>query len=358
MSNWKSNAEILGDVVFFNYTKADRNLSFEEIFVWDLDKTYLDTRWTSSKDLIRTFAERAFQKRNVPGTSSLLQALKTSWVQAHNTDYFPVYFVTASPPQLENKIIEKLKFDNILPLGIFFKDNLKNIHPKRWWRLTNQVGYKLQALLQLRCDLAENVKQVFWGDDSESDVVIYNLYSDICSRRLDDEEIRHILKQLHVGGEQTENILSLRNKTPKQDPVEKIYINLATDTDPDYYLKFGRRTVPTDNTFQTAVDLFQDHRLQAEQVLHVAQDMRRNYGFTNEEIEKSFDALVRRQVLSRPCAEELLPRLQKDNFLPTDYKHSIKPLEIAKQEGEVIVQLEGTFEPWIPDHIDYLHDYR
>ena len=352
MAKWRDAAEISGDVVFFNYVDSDKGRKAEEIFIWDLDKTYLDTRWGSLKELLRTAFEGGYQKKNIPGTRSLLQALRLSWLQSRGVDYFPVYFITASPPQIEKKINQKLSLDGIQPFGCFFKDNLQNLRPKRLWRLTNQVGYKLQALLQLRCQLREDVRQIFWGDDSESDAIIYNLYSDICSRRLDDHELRRILKSLHVVGEQTESILKLREKIPEQDPVKKIYINLAVDTDPDYYLKFGRRTLPTSNSFQAAVDLFQDKRLGVEQVIRVAQDMRMNYGFTNEEIERSFDELVRRQVLSRLTTDELIPDLQKEGFLPPDYEPSVKPLEDVHEDGDEI------FEPWVPERIDYLHDYR
>ena len=52
---------------------------------------------------------------------------------------------------------------------IFFKDNLRNLHPGRWRRLNQQVGYKIQALLQLRSQFANEITQVLWGDDSETD---------------------------------------------------------------------------------------------------------------------------------------------------------------------------------------------
>lgn len=61
-------------------------------------------------------------------------------------------------------------------------------------------------------------------------------------------------------GNQVDTILRLREDIPEQDPVEKIYINLAADTDADYYLKFGRRILPTYNTFQLALDLHQISR--------------------------------------------------------------------------------------------------
>lgn len=356
--DWKTRSQILGDVVFFRYIQMDVEKSFEEVFVWDLDKTYLDTSWGSLKELWRTALEKAGQKRNVPGTGSLVRALKNSWSGERGARDFPIYFITASPPQMESKIYEKLELDEILPLGAFFKDNLKNLKPKRLWRLTQQVGFKLQSLLQLRTRLKDDVRQVLWGDDSESDAVIYSLYSDICARRWSERELLEILRGLRVIGEQTDTILDLQDQIPPGDPVEKIYINLATDTDPDYYLKFGRRMVPTYNTFQAALDLSQDGRLTTEQVLRVAQDMVTNYGFTSEELESSFDNLVRRQLLSATCVQETLPLLKSQWLFAPDFTPSIEAKPVANQIGKRVYALEGVHEPWIPEHIDYLHEFR
>jgi hypothetical protein len=358
MADWRDRSQINGDVVFFRYTQADVEKGYDEIFVWDLDKTYLDTSWGSLKELWRTAIEKAFQKRNVPGTGSLVRALKSAWEGEHGSRLFPIYFITASPPQMEGKIREKLDLDEILPLGAFFKDNLMNLKPGRLWRLTQQVGYKLQALLQLRVRLKDDVRQVLWGDDSESDAIIYSLYSDICARRWSEKDLLAILRGLHVVGEQTETILDLQDRIPVNDPVEKIYINLAIDTDPEYYLKFGRRTVPTYNTFQAALDLFQDARLTHEQVMRVAQDMVMNYGFTTDELESSFDNLVRRQLLSDVCVNELLPLLKNQGLFAPDFRTSLEPPKVSNQVGKRIYTLEGVHEPWVPEHIDYLHEFR
>jgi hypothetical protein len=364
--DWKSRSQILGDVVFFPYitgptgpTGQDLEKTYEEVFVWDLDKTYLDSSWGSLKELWQTALEKAGQKRNIPGTGSLVRALKTSWQEERGAQrQFPIYFVTASPPQMESKIREKLDLDEILPLGAFFKDNLKNLKPKRFWRLTQQVGFKLQSLLQLRTRLKEDVRQVLWGDDSESDAVIYSLYSDICARRWSEKDLLDILRGLHVVGEQTDTILMLQEKIPVNDPVEKVYINLATDTDPDYYLKFGWRMVPTYNTFQAALDLFQDGRLQFDQVIRVAQDMVTNYGFTSEELESSFDNLIRRQILGAKAVSEALPALRQQSLFSQDFVPSIEPKAIAEQVGKRVYALEGVHEVWVPEHIDYLNEFR
>lgn len=358
MADWRDRAQITDDVVFFRYVTQGVEKNIEEVFVWDLDKTYLDTAIESLSQLLITAIERSFNKKNVPGTSTLLQVLAQTWQDGKGQSRFPLYFISASPPQMEARIAEKFTFDNIRPFGCFYKDNLRNLTPKRFWRLNKQVGYKLQALLQLRQKLKSDVRQVFWGDDSESDATIYNLYSDICARRLGAQDLRNVLKNLSVTAEQIDQILILQSEIPEHDPVEKIYINLAVDTDPDYYLKFGRRTLPTYNTFQVVCDLFQDGRVPLEGVYSVVQDMIFNYGYTPEQLMRSFDELLRRHVIGATCFAKLKPFFIEKGLFPQSYEPSFQPLKETKVENGKVFELEGHFEPWVAPHVDYLHDYR
>lgn len=348
MSDWRERAEISGDVVFFRYAPLGLEKSSEEVFVWDLDKTYLDTSIDSLSGLLQTILEKAMTKKNIPGTDTLLQALAQYRAKIKGQSFFPIYFITASPPQMEERIMEKLEFDKINPLGCFYKDNLKNLRPRRFWRLTKQVGYKLQALLQLRTRLHPDVRQVFWGDDSESDAIIYNLYSDICSRRISPMDLRNVLEKLYVTGDQVDTIMLLQSEIPENDPVEKIYINLATDTDSDYYLKFGRRTLATENTFQVALDLFQDQKIDLAGLHTVIQDMISNYDFTPEELMKSYDEIIRRGVIGKVCFEKTKAFFVEKGLLYASFEPSMPPV----QENTIV------HEPWVQERIDYLHDYR
>lgn len=358
MADWKDRAVVTGDVVFFRYVTQGLEQNINEVFVWDLDKTYLDTAIDSLGGLLRTAIERAFNKKNVPGTSTLLQILAQTWGEKNGQSRFPLYFISASPPQMEERIAEKFSIDGVRPYGCFYKDNLRNLTPKRFWRLNKQVGYKIQALMQLRMKLKPDVRQICWGDDSESDAVIYNLYSDICARRLGTQDLRAVLKQLAVTVEQIDEILLLQSQIPENDPVEKIYINLAVDTDPDYYLKFGRRTLPTYNTFQVALDLFQDQRISIESVHSIAEDMLKNYGYMPEELQRSFDELVRRHVIGEQAAKLIIDYFKEKSIFPKSFSPSI-PLakETDIRDGKVYT-LEGHFEPWVPERVDYVHDYR
>ena len=287
-----------------------------------------------------------------------MAAVKENWVRTRGEAHFPLYFITASPPQMEQNIREKLEIDEIVPLGIFFKDNMRNLRPSRWRRLSQQVGYKLQSLMQLRTKFPREITQVLWGDDSETDATIYSLYSDICSRRWNEKELTKILKYFSVNKEQIDTILDLQDQCPEQDPVEKVYINLAIDTDPEYYLKFGRRIVATSNSFQTSLDLFQDSRLQEAHVVKVAQDLLTNYGYTTDELHRSLDDLIRRRILALETYERILPVLQENNIVASDFSPSITPGRVESQVGDRIFGVEGDMEPWIPEQIDYIHDYR
>jgi hypothetical protein len=270
----------------------------------------------------------------------------------------PIFFITASPPQIEHKIYQKLRIDQVLPFGIFCKDNLENLHPQRLWRMTKHVGYKIQALLELRACLDDSVRLILFGDDGESDANIYSLFSDICARRINSSEIRRILNHFYVLDSQVDFILRLQELCPSNDPVEKIYINLAEDTDADYYLKFGRRTFPTYNALQTAVDLFQDQRLQIDHVLRVGRKLLDTYQYSTEELEKSLDELIRRNRLASETWEALNSPLQEAGLISKEHKPSVPAKAIQERMGTTVVNMEGSFDPWIVEQVDYLHEYR
>jgi hypothetical protein len=349
MADWRKRALISGDVIFFEHASSDMAKLSDYVYVWDIDKTYLDTHFESLSGLWRTIMEKAFQKKNVPGTRTLVQALAASRQGGDVKKPFPIYFISASPPQMENKIRTKLELDGVNWYGAFFKDNLKNLKIKRFHKLTQQVGFKLQALLQLRLRLQDNVSQILWGDDSESDATIYSLYSDICAHRLTDHELPEILDSLHVEPARIEFILRLQKEIPKHDPVERIYINLANDTDSDFYMKFGRRTLPTLNTFQAALDLFKDKRISAEQLIRVAEDLLVNYHFTTDELAQSVDDLIQRKVLEGEIIEVIHGLLEEEQLIPRHYR----PTGQLRRN----LYLRDNPDIWVPEGIDYLNDF-
>jgi phosphatidate phosphatase APP1 len=140
MADWQDRAQMTDDVAFFRYTTPGIEKAAEEVFIWDLDKTYLDTSIDSLTALLVTALERAFNKKNVPGTKALLQALARISSQKKNQARLPLYFISASPPQMEERIAEKFTIDGVRPYGCFYKDNLRNLTPSRFWRLKKTSG--------------------------------------------------------------------------------------------------------------------------------------------------------------------------------------------------------------------------
>lgn len=358
MNHWKQRSTTNLDVVYFDYEPKAQIQSSPEVYIWDLDKTYLDTSIDSLGSLVRTVFEKAFTKKNVPGTQSLIRSLGRYRKKNFLEDDLPIFFVSASPPQMESKIYEKFLLDQIKPVGMFYKDNLRNLAPKRILFLKKQVGYKVQSLLQLRTRLSPDVRMLCFGDDSESDANIYNLFSDICARRHTENQLIEILDDFGVTHAQIDEILRLQSLIPVQDPVEKIYINLATDTDPEYYLKFGRRTFPTSNTFQVALDLVQDQRLSLEELGSIIDDLTQKYGFTFDQLVFSFEELTRRRILGLSGFEMIKNYFIEKKMISLSWTTKAEPLREKVIDAGHVYELEGFFEPWIANHIDYFNDYR
>lgn len=358
MTHWKQRSITNLDVVYFDYETKAQLGSTDEVYVWDLDKTYLDTSIDSLSGLFHTIFEKAFTKKNVPGTPDLIRSLSRYRKKHFNEGVFPLFFVSASPPQMETKIYEKFSLDEIKPIGMFYKDNLRNLAPKRFLFLKKQIGYKVQSLLQLRTKLPKNVRIICFGDDSESDATIYNLFSDICSRRHTETQLTALLDDLGVGDTQIDEILRLQSIIPIQDPVEKIYINLATDTDPEYYLKYGRRTFPTYNSFQIALDLVQDQRLSLEELGFIANGMIEKYKYTSEQLVYAFEELIHRRILGLSSYEMIKNYFIEQKILTHSWMPKSEPLKEKTTDNGHVYELNGIFEPWIPRHIDYLNDYR
>ena len=343
-----------GEVAYFSYASSEELAKYKRVYVWDLDNTYLATRLGAIRGFLHTVFEGASKKKNIPGTNSLCLGLKSHWSKSMGEAPFPLFFITASPPELEKVIVRKLQLDGVFPKGLFCKDFWFCVRKMDFKSLTHQIGYKLQALLGLRLLLGEDVRQILWGDDSESDVISYSLYTDICARRMEGKNLIKTLEGLGLFSNQIDNILQIQDRIPQNDPVEKIYINLVDDTDIDYYLKFGRRCLPTYNSFQAALDLFQGDFISGDHVVMVAKDMLVNFGFTRDEFESSLDDLICRHVLGVDALEKILPKLQENGLVHSKFEPPFQPQKIKEGMGGGHAELEGNVEPWVPIHINYL----
>jgi hypothetical protein len=50
--------------------------------------------------------------------------------------------------------------------------------------------------------------------------------------------------------------------------------------------------------------------------------------------------------------------LKNQGLFAPDFRTSLEPPKVSNQVGKRIYTLEGVHEPWVPEHIDYLHEFR
>ena len=287
---------------------AERAVTFR----WDLDKTYLRTEFESVRQLIRIPFESGADKVHLPGVPELIRALRRSALARGERPY--VFFLSASPPQIGAAIRQKLEIDGVEYDGITFKDQLRNLMRGRFRSLTEQVGYKLAELLEARVRGPVAQREVLFGDDWESDPLIYSLYADVLAGALDTERLRDILGRLSVERAaiaRIEGAARTIGQSEVGELVARIYINLERRTPPSRFHAFGARLVPAFNSFQTGASLYEIGLLDASGLPEIAGALIAQSGYTRERIRNSLDDLLRRGHLREETLARVLQVLDR-----------------------------------------------
>jgi hypothetical protein len=260
---------------------------------WDLDKTYLRTDFDTLRDLVRTAIERPDQKRTVPGAAPLLRELGRAGVEIH--------ILSGSPEQLRSRLEQKLRLDGARWASLTLKPNLANLLRLRFRALRGQLGYKLPALLQRRCELAnqrdamgELIHEVLLGDDAEADAFVYSLYADLCEGKVDEATLAEVMRRGKAYDDTITDARRFARYVDKGPVVERILIHLDRQSSPSDFRVFGDRVVPFYNYLQAAFVLYEDGRIPARAVLRVAQDLAFSHNFDGGALARSYLDLSRR----------------------------------------------------------------
>ena len=285
------------------------------IYRWDLDKTYLRSDFESLRKMVRVPFERAEDKVDEPGVVALIRALKASAREEGRTAL--VHFITASPPQIGRAIREKLALDGVDVDDIVFKDQLHHLVRGHFRYLREQVGFKLAELLKARLAAPAGSIEFLFGDDWESDPLIYSLYADLVAGRLEQESLGDALVRLRIDPARLVEIKTLSARIRPHDPVRRIFINLERRTPPGRFRAFGSRLVPTFNYFQTALMLYHDGMLPLAYVAAVGRSLIDCSAYTREQLRNSLDDLSRRGYLPPP-EPDLRLDLEEIGVLPAD----------------------------------------
>src|SRR5205085_2635017 len=131
-------------------------------------------------------------KRAVPGAPALLRALRAAGGTAHR-----ICIISGSPEQMRRVLEAKLALDGVEYDEFVLKPNLQNLLRARFRALRAQIPYKLPALLASRARVSAPHETLF-GDDAESDAIVYSLYADVIAGRVPPDELSRVLVQSHA----------------------------------------------------------------------------------------------------------------------------------------------------------------
>ncbi|HEY4221801.1 MAG TPA: hypothetical protein VGO62_10665 [Myxococcota bacterium] len=217
-----------------------------DVCVWDIDKTYLDTRFSSVRGLLGIPFELAVDKRAVHGTVSLLRGLRHG--PRDDSALTPLYFISGSPTQMRKVVERKMTMDGVQFDGITFKDQWALLKAGRPKGITEQVGYKLQALLMYRREHPPGARYLLFGDDVERDLESFLLFGEVCAG-LRGPKLLDRLRDMGVHKGDAIAATSLADALPREsDPVAHVFIHEVR----------GHRIHSTDPRVHAARD-FADH---------------------------------------------------------------------------------------------------
>jgi hypothetical protein len=225
----------------------------------------------------------------LPGVACLIKELRRSAAARGRST--SVNFVTASPPQIGRAIREKLLIDGIEIDEIRFKNQIQHLVRGHFDALRKHVGFKLSELLQsARAGRRDGVEFLF-GDDWESDPLIYSLYADALERRIAWPSLESWLARAGVqSGPYTQAIREALDAPGPRRKVRAIGILRARPRGAAEFEPFGARLYWFDSYLECAFVLHALGDLEARGVAEVAAAS----GADHETVAAAFEAVASR----------------------------------------------------------------
>ena len=186
--------------------------------VCDIDKTYLETEFSGTLQMIKIALEDADEKVTVRGAAEFLNTLR--WRNPYSDAITensprPLHFVSASPPQLRRTLDEKLRLDGLDWSTDSFKNQAYNLRKGRLDLLRHHVAFKTATVLKLIDQAETSSKFILIGDSAEFDGYIYLGLAAYLAGHLGDEDYIQFLKIGGVGEEVAEDLQSVLSRNRK-----------------------------------------------------------------------------------------------------------------------------------------------
>lgn len=286
-----------------------------EVFVADIDRTYLATQLGSMRGMARIPFERAADKEDIAGMARLFREIRRGPATGPGVGReTPLYFVSASPAQLRSVIERKMRLDGIGFDGTTFKNWTGVFRKLRLRRLREQVGFKLTALLAGRAELPHGAIENLIGDDLETDPVTFALYADVLAERIGIGDLPRILARNGVMESDAAAIVRARRELSPGRGVKRAFIRMERNTDPDVFLELGPGVVGCRGPFQMAAVLMQEGNVSEDGVLRVAGALLQR-GLPPAELSARLRDLCRRALLSPAATLSLAERMAQERLI-------------------------------------------
>lgn len=209
-------------------------------YIWDIDKTWLDTRFSQLRGMLKIPFEFAIDKQALPGTTALLHALRQG---PSEREHRPLYFITASPPFIRKAIERKMLIDGIEFDGITYKDQVEVFRRREFGSLKEHTAFKLGALLLLARAFPRATQVYLFGDDAERDPLLYCMFADICAGRLRGDRLVRTQMQLGALQRYAVDVAELAEQVPARELVHGVHIHLVREPDGGRIREFGSRVI-------------------------------------------------------------------------------------------------------------------
>jgi hypothetical protein len=263
------------------------------IHVWDVDKTYLDTDLSTVRGLLRIPLEMAIDKRTIPGAVAVLRECRRgTGRQPRNV---PLYFVSASPPQLAGVIRRRMLIDGVEPDGFVFKDQLALALRGRIHQLRTQVEYKLSALWSLIVRFPPRARLVLVGDDWESDALVFARLAAAQGGALAEAALANVLRG--AGVENVAGLLDLARPARDRARVELACVLLTRGRDPGTFDDFGPTVRAARDALQLAAVLLSARLIAVEGVGRIARHLVDAWSWRRQTVAASIDDLASRRLV-------------------------------------------------------------
>ncbi len=310
-----------------------------EVFVCDIDRTYLQTRFSSFRGLARIPFEFAIDKQDIEGMVALLKELRRG--PGPESRSSPLYFISASPAQLRPVIQRKMLLDGLEFDGTTFKDWVGVTAQLRLRRLREQLGFKLTALLAGRRELPAGAEEILIGDDLENDALAFTLYADLLARRIELDRLVPLLIRHGVAYDDALAIRRAAHEVGATAGVKRAYIRMERHGRPEAFLDAFPGLTGCRGALQMAVALWDLGSISKQGVLRVARDLY-DRRWSPETIGDRLRDCCRRGLISEGNAESLCQALAAERMIPEGLE--LPPVERVW----AIAAHREPHRPWTP----------